>query len=152
MEDCCCFFKWYDCVKIGCIQVEHFQNFSKPWHFAFKWNHLFRTWISFHLGIPEIMDCSPSDSSVHSICQARILESVAIPFSRGSSWPRDRTQVSCISSSFITVWATRETPFYLVTTLCKCISITGSYQKELSSSRHSPWRLSARKFSDIFLK
>ena len=39
------------------------------------------------------MDCSPPGSSVHGILQARILEWVAIPFSRGSSWPRDRTQV-----------------------------------------------------------
>ena len=41
------------------------------------------------------MDCSPPGSSVHGILQTRILEWVAIPFSRGSSWPRDRTQVSC---------------------------------------------------------
>ena len=47
-------------------------------------------------------------SSVHGILQARILEWVAIPFSRGSSWPRDRTQVSCIAGRFITVQATRE--------------------------------------------
>ena len=54
------------------------------------------------------MDCSPPGSSVHGILQARILEWVAIPFSRGSSWPRDRTQVPCIASRFFTVWATRE--------------------------------------------
>ena len=42
------------------------------------------------------MDCSPPGSSVHGILQARILEWVAIPFSKGSSWPRDRTRVSCI--------------------------------------------------------
>ena len=36
------------------------------------------------------MDCSPPGSSVHGILQARILEWVSIPFSRGSSWPRDR--------------------------------------------------------------
>ena len=42
-------------------------------------------------------DCSPPDSSVHGIPQARILEWVAIPFSRVSSWPRDRTHVSCVS-------------------------------------------------------
>ena len=39
------------------------------------------------------MDCSPPYSSVHGILQARILEWVAIPFSRGSSWPSNRTQV-----------------------------------------------------------
>ena len=42
------------------------------------------------------MDCSPPGSSVHGILQARILGWVAISFSRGSSQPRDRTQVSCI--------------------------------------------------------
>ena len=41
-------------------------------------------------------DCSLPGSSVHGIFQARILEWVAISFSRGSSQPRDRTQVSCI--------------------------------------------------------
>ena len=39
------------------------------------------------------VDCSPPGSSVHEILQARILEWVAISFSRGSSWPRDRTQI-----------------------------------------------------------
>jgi len=43
------------------------------------------------------MDCSPPGSSVHGILQARILEWVAIPFSRGSSQPRDQTQVSLIA-------------------------------------------------------
>ena len=42
------------------------------------------------------------------ILQARILKWVAIPFSRGSSWPRDRTQVSCIAGRLFTIWATRE--------------------------------------------
>ena len=40
------------------------------------------------------MDCSPPGSSVHGILQARILEWVAISSSRGSSWPKDQTQVS----------------------------------------------------------
>ena len=46
------------------------------------------------------VDCNPSGSSVHGNFQARILEWVAIPFSRGSSQPRDRTQVSCIEGRF----------------------------------------------------
>ena len=54
------------------------------------------------------MDCSPPGCSVHGIFQARILEWVVIPFSRGSSWPRDRTQVSYIAGGFFTIWATRE--------------------------------------------
>ena len=43
------------------------------------------------------VDCSPPGSSIHGILQTRILEWVAISFSRGSSWPRDRTQVSRIA-------------------------------------------------------
>ena len=54
------------------------------------------------------MDCSPPGSSMHGILQARILEWVATPFSRGSSWPRDQTQVSCIAGRCFTIWATRE--------------------------------------------
>ena len=46
------------------------------------------------------MDCSPAGSSVHGILQARILEWVTMPSSRGSSQPRDQTQVSCISGRF----------------------------------------------------
>ena len=53
------------------------------------------------------MDCSLPHSSVHGILQARILEWVAIHFSKGSSWPRDRTQVSHTAVSFFTVWAIR---------------------------------------------
>ena len=48
------------------------------------------------------MDCSLPGSSVHRILQAWILEWVAISFSRGSSWPRDQTQVSCIAGGFFT--------------------------------------------------
>ena len=54
------------------------------------------------------MDCNLPGSSVHGILQARILESVAISFSRGSSQAMDRTQVSCIAGRLFTVWATRE--------------------------------------------
>ena len=49
------------------------------------------------------MDCNPPDSSsVHGILQARILEWVAIPFSKGSSQLRNQTQVSCIAGRFFT--------------------------------------------------
>ena len=54
------------------------------------------------------MDCSPPGSSIHGLLQARVLEWVAISFSRGSSRPRDRTQVSCIVGTHFTIWATRE--------------------------------------------
>ena len=49
------------------------------------------------------MDCSLPGPSVHEILQTRILEWVAIPFSRGSSQPRDRIQVSHITGRFFTI-------------------------------------------------
>ena len=51
-------------------------------------------------------DCSLPSSSVHGILQARILEWVAIPFSRGSCRPRDWTWDSCFAGRFFTIWAT----------------------------------------------
>ena len=54
------------------------------------------------------MDCSPPDASVRGILQARILEWVAVPSSRGSSPPRDWTRVSCTAGRSFTMWATRE--------------------------------------------
>ena len=51
------------------------------------------------LTLCDPMDCSPAGSSAYGILQARILEWVAIPFSRGSSPPRDRTQVSLQADS-----------------------------------------------------
>ena len=54
------------------------------------------------------MNYSLPGCSVHGILQARVLEWVAMPSSRGSSQPRDQTQVSCIAGRFFTIWATRE--------------------------------------------
>ena len=51
------------------------------------------------------MDCSLLSPSVHGIFQAILSEWVTISFSRGSSWPKDRTQVSCIVGRCFTVWA-----------------------------------------------
>ena len=56
----------------------------------------------------DSIDCSPPDSSVHEILQSRTLEWVAISFSRGSFWPRNRTRLSCIAGRFFTDWTTRE--------------------------------------------
>ena len=56
------------------------------------------------------------DYTVHGILQARILEWVVIPFSRGSSQPRDQTQVSHIAGTFFTSWATRATQVIIAQT------------------------------------
>ena len=53
------------------------------------------------------MDCSLPGFFVHGILQARVLGSVVISFSRGSSWPRDQTRVLCIAADS-TIWVTRE--------------------------------------------
>ena len=60
------------------------------------------------LTLCDPMDCSLPGSSVHGIFQARLLEWVAIAFSRRSFWPRNWTRVSDIVSRHFTVWATRE--------------------------------------------
>ena len=56
------------------------------------------------------MDCSPPSFSVHGILLARILEEIALHFSRGSSWHRDQTRLFCTADRFFTIWATVETP------------------------------------------
>ena len=65
----------------GCIVLSHFS----------------------HVQLCDPTDCSPPGSSVHGILQERILEWVAMPFSRGSSRPRNQTQVSCIAGGRFTV-------------------------------------------------
>ena len=61
------------------------------------------------LTLCDPIDCSLPGSSVHGIFQARVLECGAISFSRGSSWPRDRTCISHIVGRCFTIWPTRET-------------------------------------------
>ena len=53
-------------------------------------------------------DCSLSGFSVHGIFQARVLEWVAISIPRGSSRPRNWTQVSCIAGRYFNLWVTRD--------------------------------------------
>ena len=57
------------------------------------------------------MHSSPAGSFVHRILQARRLEWIAVSFSRGSSWPSDQIQVSCIVGRFFVIWTTREAWF-----------------------------------------
>ena len=73
------------------------------------------------------MDCSLPGSSLHGILQARVLEWVAISFSRGSARPRDRTRVSCIPGRGFNLWATREAQYADDTTL------TAESEEELKS-------------------
>ena len=72
--------------------------------------------------------------TVHGILQARILEWVAVSFSRGSSQPRDRTQVSHIPGRIFTSWATREViVFICCVTMLKSLDL---YESAPSTGRH----------------
>ena len=53
--------------------------------------------------VNRLANCSLPGSSVHGILQARVLEWVAIPFSRGSSWPRDQIRIFHIAGRFFPV-------------------------------------------------
>ena len=65
----------------------------------------------------DSVDCSPPDSCVNGILQARILEWVAISFSRGFSWLRDQTHISCVSCIgrwILYHWVTWEVTYLLI--------------------------------------
>ena len=72
----------------------------------FYWRQVLVTYSC--LSLCDSMDYSPLGSSVHGLFQARILEWIDIPFSRVSSWPKDRTCISCIAGRIFTIWAARE--------------------------------------------
>ena len=75
------------------------MRISKKWHWSWGWNMCAKPLQSCPT-LCDPMDYILLDFSVHGILQARILEWVAMPFSRGSSWYRDQIQVSCITGRF----------------------------------------------------
>ena len=79
------------------------------------------------------LDCSPPGSCVRRILQARILQWVAIFSSRESSWPRNRTQVSCIVGRFFTVWAKT----HRITQ--KFICLNQQFSKVTQEHLYGPW-------------
>ena len=93
------------CVSF-CVDLLLFDIFP-PWPLRFSLSLAFTTaqrsevkkWSESHSVVSESLQ--PIDYIVHGILQARILEWVAFPFSRGSSQPRDRTQVSQIAGGFL---------------------------------------------------
>ena len=78
------------------------------------------------------MDYSLPGSTVQDILQARILEWADISISRGSSQPRDQTQVSHIAGRFFTIWATRPEIQLKLTQHCKASIL---YKKEIEKIR-----------------
>ena len=102
---------WFLFVQVGNVFLEVplqvFQSWG-PGHSSY-WKWKVKVLVSQScLTLCNPVNCSPPDSSVHAILWAKMLKWVVIPFSRGSSWPRDQTQVSCISGRFFTIWDTRE--------------------------------------------
>ena len=89
----------------GGLQSMGSQRVEHDWATELNWTDSSFQW---YLTLCDPMDCITPGSSVHGILQERILEWVAIPFSRGSSLPRGYTWVSCMAGRFFTVWATRE--------------------------------------------
>ena len=74
-------------------------------------DRIYNSWVLITQSCPPLcdpMDCSPEDSSVRGISQARRVEWVAIPFTRRFAWPRDWTLVSHTAGRFFTIWAPRE--------------------------------------------
>ena len=92
------------------------------------------------------MDCSLPGSSVHGILQARILEWVAISFSRRSSQPRDWTCVSCIAGGFFTACAIGKVHLINFSSVqfLRCVWLfatpwTAAYQASLSITNFQSW-------------
>ena len=127
--------RWHKIVKIDSTEKGIITDGLSEWCFAsiwlfWTWNQKIHSWETCLLFSTESSlfysirkggseSCSvmsdslqPMDYSVHEILQARILEWVAVPFSRGSSKPRNWTQVSHIAGEFFTRWATRGSQEY----------------------------------------
>ena len=88
---------WLDLLAVqGALKLVLQNHSSKAsFHGAIKIDQITNEYhfVCICVNCSVVSDCSPLGSSVHGILQAIILEWIAIPFSRGSSWPRDRTQV-----------------------------------------------------------
>ena len=90
-----------------------FTDLTWPREFLFSPGTTLLHWVSENVSQLCLTLCNPMDynlpdSSVHGILQVRILQWIAVPFSRGPSWPRNGIQVSCIAGRFFTIWAIRE--------------------------------------------
>ena len=120
-------------------------NVISIWNsFLLLWNNcriLRRMWLSESevaqscLTLFDPMDWSLPGSSVHGIFQARVLEWVAMPSCRGSSWLRDRIQISHIAGGCFTIWATRE-----------------AHEDVINTVKKKKKRFAQRKCSSVFYK
>ena len=113
---------WWNAREV----LPHFLIELLSYCWKWKWSQSWPT-------LCDPMDCSLRGSSVHWIFKARVLEWVAISFSRGFSQPRDRTQVSHIANRRFTVWATKSPAFfvYLDNSLLLYVSIANIFSQSV---------------------
>ena len=93
---------------LACLLLGRLFNHSEPVSSSAKMRNIVKVKMLVDQSCPTL--CDPMDSrlpgsSVHRILQARILEWIAISFSGGSSWPRDRIRISCIDGQVLYHWA-----------------------------------------------
>ena len=131
-----------DSMDVSLSELRELVMDREPWHAAIHGSQIVGhdwatelNWLRYEseseslvarlcLTLCEPMDCTLPGSSVHGIFQARVLEWVAISFSRGFSWPRDWTRVSHTVGRCFTVWATREVLYvYIHTYICMYVYI-----------------------------
>ena len=107
---CYCFILKLNTVSEHSIQSFRREEESKISSFSCSINEIFLLVLKVKVvtqSCPTLCDSMDYNLSC-GFLQVRVLEWVAISFSRGSSWPRDWTQVSCIAGRFFTNWATRK--------------------------------------------
>ena len=98
---------------LWCLVVELWLDLKFP-NVPLKYSEKVKELVAqLYLTLCDPMDCSLPGSSFHGILQARVLECIAISFSRESSQPRDWTQFSCIPGRRFNLWATREATLFL---------------------------------------
>ena len=122
------------------IDTFTFLAWVRYWDDGHTWKKIekWKCWLLSHIRLfPTLMDYSPPGSSVRRILQARIPE--AIPFSRGSSWPRDWTWVSCTAGRFFIIWATREVPWWWPLVGFKNIS-DPDHLSDATVPKHKLWK------------
>ena len=116
----------------------YFMNSIFMWRWNISWVHSDTSVLKVKVkSLSRLRLCDPMDYSlpgfsVHGIFQARILEWVAISFSRRSSRPRDWTCVSRIVGRCFTIWATREVPTREVTSILSCILFPACWESWFS--------------------
>ena len=93
-------------IKQLCICLTNIHIFIEKMRFELIWKWKWSRSVVSDSATPWTVTYQAPQVTVHEVFQARVLEWVAISFSRGSSWPRDRTWVSCIAGRRFTIWAT----------------------------------------------